>query len=183
MINLLPDSDRKNNNKEYRLRRLIIVEVTILMLIISMIALMLPTFAISWYKKRGADVLSESSKIKNGVSSDAISNRSKYIRQLTVLMKQENYRVPTDFIELIIKNKTSENSLHEIKYAYDPNAGMTVNLKGVAKTRKSLQEFTDALKREREISSVDVPVSVFAKDINIEFAFTITSATSTVVQQ
>jgi Tfp pilus assembly protein PilN len=177
MINLLPDNEKKNVNDQYRLRRLVLWLLGVLAIFIMIIVLMVPLYIIARYKSSAAVAAGQIPALAMVTSEEAALQRevenSKLL--LEILKPDTTTIVPSDIIPVLIKDQTDQNAITSIIFSIEPQSTSTIQVRGIAKTRESLSAFTKALEKEPFITKVDVPVSNFAKDANIEFSFTITA--------
>jgi len=182
MINLLPDSDKKNNDQEYRLRRMALVVFLLIVVVLSSMAFMTPSYVLSRYRASGEkDGLANQTSESQGGNEKDLEFQINTAKNLTTLLKPDVYTKPSEIINFIAKDKTENNTISAINYNRVLNAKasstvVSVGVSGLAKTRQSLVAFTEALGRETGIEKVDVPVSNFAKDSNINFTFTIVTS-------
>jgi hypothetical protein len=175
MINLLPENEKANLDREYTYRHAFIALSAAVLLVVVAIIAMLPTFVLSFFKSR-ATVLP-----MNTTDPDINKTQEAFKKQLTdaklymqVLRPSASTTAATHIIELLEKNRTSENTIKSIDYTVS-ETGVNVTVNGIAKTRQSLSTFTDKLRKEQGIASVDVPVSNFTKDSNIPYIFSLTT--------
>jgi hypothetical protein len=174
MINILPENEKKNIDREYQFRKIAVILFAVLGLIIIAIVALLPSYILAIYKSKTA-------MLPIGVQ-DAVEKQVQFKRQLDdakvlirVLKPETNSQVPSEVIQLLAKHKTESITINDISIEKKKGAELGVIVKGVAQTRDSLSRFTDALMKETTIAKVDVPVSNFAKDSNIAYSFTITT--------
>lgn len=173
MINLLPENEKKNLDREYTFRLAAVSLGAVIGLSIIAIIVLLPVYVLAVYKGKVATIVDAP---KNQEATQAQEAFKKQIDDAKILMRvlrpEEAGTLPSMVIEVLSKHKTSQNTVSDVSYRRDAN-GTTVVVRGVARTRDSLSRFTDALTQEPLIANVDVPVSNFAKDANIVYTFTI----------
>jgi Tfp pilus assembly protein PilN len=176
MINLLPQNEKKNIDREYHLRRIALVLMAAIALVGIAIVLMVPMYLTSFYKSRSIDATTASAIAKD--KSDE-QNYKQQIDQAKLLLKvlkpQASGMLPSNIVSLLVVNKTNDIKVNSISYSQNSPSGATVIVRGAAKTREALSAFTSALGRDKAITKVDIPVSNFAKDTNIPYVFTITT--------
>ena len=175
MINLLPESEKKNIEHEYKLRRLALILMSCIGLVVTILIMMIPMYVISIYKSNaiGADTATAIAQDK--------ADQQLYKKQLDdartlvrVLKPQAAGLSASGIVNLLVKNKSSDIQITGIADAMSGGSA-TIIVTGIAKNREALSSFTDALSHEKGIAKVDVPVSNFAKDTNIAYTFTITT--------
>lgn len=181
MFNLLPEQEKKEILTEYRIRRLIIASIFLLVLGFIAVISLLPSYLLS------------SAKVVEGKDSVAAIERSSIVAEEPAL--QSSLQVAN--VKLSALTPASANSLASVLDAIGaarsehirlngilftrgaPGAGVatdTIQLSGVAKDRDSLSAFEDALKANPLFTSVDLPVSNFAKDQNEDFSLSLTGS-------
>ena len=176
MINLLPKNEKKSIDHEYHLRRTALILMAAITIVVVVIVLMVPMYLISIYKKR-----SISADTASAVAKDA-RDQQNYTMQineaktfLKVLKPEEKAVVPSSVIALLTSHKTSDIRITSLSYSQTAPGESLVNVLGVAQTREALSAFTEALAQEKKVKKVDVPVSNFTKDANIQYTFTMTT--------
>jgi hypothetical protein len=92
---------------------------------------------------------------------------------ITILKPEETKTIPTDIIDIINTAKTADNTVSDIAYSKKGTDPFHMTVQGIAKSRQSLQQFTTSLQAQPQVASVNLPVSNFAKENNIEFTFEI----------
>jgi len=175
MINLLPENEKQTLGREYKYRHAVVALSATLVLIVVALVVMMPAFVLALYKSSA--VSTEAVVVDPAIA----QTQAEFKKQLddaklliNVLRPQGTSTVPSKIIVLLAKHKTSENTITSI--AYDAKeTGTVVDVKGIAKSRESLSAFSDALRKEQGIADVNVPVSNFAKDVNIPYSFTVTT--------
>lgn len=177
MINLLPDNEKKAIDREYKLRHLIVILWACLFFIIATGLFMLPSYVLTLYKGKASNsdiakaaALNQAEEQKSKKEIDDAKSFMKVLQPVSGLL------LPTNIIAIINKDKTPNNTISNISYSRaDDGSAITILVKGVSKTRQSLSQFKEALTHETGITSVDIPVSNFAKESNIDFTITLIS--------
>jgi Tfp pilus assembly protein PilN len=175
MINLLPQNEKLLIEKEYRLRLKTIGVVFVLVALIVGIVFLLPSYVLSIYREGAAAQVA-----KDGVQSSKHEKITKEVQDLKivlgVLAPDAIKASPTDIVTLITKHISADIKVTSISYISD-KTGFKVTVRGLAKSRQSLATYTQDLEGEQLIDKVNLPVSNFAKDSNINFTldFTIKS--------
>lgn len=173
MINLLPTTEKNSIRKEYRLR--VIATILTGLLIISSIALILfiPPYILTLYKNRAAENIISKAPTSEGDQAD-FSERLTIAQDAVAILKPDTKTLlPTESIAFVMKHKTASIKITSLAYDKRNNEPEVIRVVGIAKTRQTLVEFTNALRSEARVASIDLPVSSFAQDTNISFEFNI----------
>jgi hypothetical protein len=183
MINLLPEQEKAEIKKEYKLRRVAVALTLLLSVGIIANILFFPSYVLLYYKERNskaagriqptADQTAERTKLTTEIQ---ISNKI-----LTALKPDTKVRAKlTNIISIIEEDKTNKNIVTTLVYTPSTDgASYQVVVQGIARDRASLQAFVTALRNEPTIAKVDLPISNFAQDTSISYSFTITGKAST----
>lgn len=177
MINLLPDNNKKAIHAEYKLRLHIVWLTFIVIVLGGSIILLVPSYFLSLYKSKAAEfrVITKPSEAQ---AADRVALEAKMRdTKLTIraLGGAKATTKPSSSITLITKNKPTTISITEIIYSVTEENKSVTTVRGLAKTRQALLDFTTALRKETGVEKVDLPVSNFAKDTNIPFSFEVTA--------
>ena len=79
------------------------------------------------------------------------------------------------FIDVILSNKILSIRINEIFYTLDDQSAATITLAGVSSTREALVSFVKKLEDSGSFQAVNLPVSNFRKDKNIDFSISMTT--------
>jgi hypothetical protein len=176
MINLLPDNEKANVAREYKLRRLAVFLICLIIIGVLTVIFLAPSYVLSIYKGRTMVV-----KV-NQPSLDDIARQKNFQNQINsakvylgILTPSPDKMYPSDIIELLINDKTNANSITNINYTRPDANTILVQVSGISASRQSLSSYTEALAKKPGIIKVDVPVANFIQDTNIAFSFTITA--------
>jgi len=175
MINLLPDIEKKLVLKEYRFRLGIVILLFVLLLTTLMGILLVPSFVLSLYRKDAASKRAEANIKPQTEEIKKLLDELRAIEVNMTMLAPATTTTPTNILSVIIKNRTAENTVTDMTYTLNEKKEVMVAVRGVARNRNSLLSFTTALEREPLITKIDVPVSNFAKNTNINYAFTVYS--------
>ncbi len=173
MINLLPEQEKGLLHKEYKFRLFAVSLSMLFFLLLFAVVLIVPSFVFSVYKLRAAEGTS-SATVNAELQkrhADLLARVRKAKSALMVLKSEEVKIMPTDVVSTIVAAKTDRNTITSIAYTRKEGAVFKATVKGVAENRQSLLEFTNALENKEAVGSVNLPVSNFAKENNIEFTF------------
>jgi hypothetical protein len=172
MYNSLPSNIKNKVRTEYHLRLLITVVVFIIFLQISFWALMFPSWLISLEKEQNILLQSEKS---NKVSLDLeIENMNPRIQEINTVLKMINsnlkYPLFGPLLDNILSKKTGDILIKEVRYASSGENTGSILLSGTGATRESLVLFVKKLEESSFFEKVDLPISNFTKDKNINFS-------------
>ncbi|MFZ2522055.1 MAG: PilN domain-containing protein [Minisyncoccia bacterium] len=170
MFNLLPDSIKQEVQVEYQLRRTTVVLVFLIVIQISTLIFLFPSWILSNTKQSG--LLLQLEKIEvSSLSSDAVKIQEKIKsinNELNLLNTSLEYPKFSTIVDKIISKKSSSIKLNS--FSYSGGKTWVITIKGIALTRESLVSFVDSLKSDSQFKSVDLPVSNLAKNKNIDFS-------------
>ncbi len=180
MTNLLPQQEQVNIKKEYKHRRLVVIFSALVVMFVVSAGFLVPSFMLSNVKLREVSFdaeqarrASEDLQKTKSVSSALLKDAEKKL-SLLIVDKNKNKNDASDVIRLVTDNKSDRVRIQSITYEMgkDKIAGkMTVA--GIAKDRDSLTEFVKILESQKLFTKVDLPVSNFAKDKDINFSISI----------
>ncbi len=175
MINLLPDSDKRALLKVYRYRLISVALGALSGVAILAAVVLVPSYVTTMYHvqsarqfvehNRNAQEVEEHNRLRQRVADSALTIKT---------MSPEVRKSYISIMDVILKNKGSGNSVNHMSFSADDKKVFKVTVQGIASSRQNLQAFTNALGRESSIVSVDVPVSNFTKESNINYSFTVT---------
>ncbi len=178
MSNLLPLEQQKEIHREYVLRRAIILLAFLLVVLVAAVVFLLPSFVVSYYKKGEM-----TDRVTYFTQSDAALKEDDTIRlklhdvnkKLEVVKAPDQNFYIYSLFRTILADQVPGVKLTELSYdtksSKDGSGYITVG--GTALDRESLTVFVNNLSREVVFSSVDLPISNFAKDRDIDFSIQI----------
>ena len=174
MINLLPHDQKLLVLKEYKLRRIAVVFGSFLSVIILADVLLVPSFVLVFYKARVSSTTAApvAATAQDATDQKAFQAQLQSDRQIIASVKSDKKMVPSKAISFILNNKKSDITILSINYSVT-DTGYAVSVRGIASTRESLRNFSDALQNEEGVTSVKLPVSSFAENSNIGFSIDI----------
>jgi len=172
MFNLLPENLKSFIRSEYKMRRLVLALFFVILIELSLLIFLFPTWLESGARERAvvkqSDLASES--LKNSDINPATSVIKDTNIKLSVLNTALNYPELTPLVDKILDQKTSSISVTQITYNTVSTSTASITLSGVSKTRESLVAFVKKLQDTNSFKKVDLPISNLAKDKNIEFS-------------
>lgn len=177
MINLLLDNDKKVLAKVYRYRLLTVGLGLVSISIVLATVLLIPSYIATTTHVGATRLLVEKNQHATEVAlhnqlKDKVTDQGRTVKVLS----PENTISITGIIDTIIRDKTPGDSITVFNYSVVTDKDkktFTLLVQGVAQSRKSLQDFTNAVGREKGITSVEVPVSNFTKESSIQYSFTV----------
>lgn len=178
MFNVLPQEEKSAVEKEYKLRRLVVLTMLLVVTLCIGMVLMFPTYLNSHINNQNVSealrlVSEELSKGSTKVTTpeEVASLREK----ITILNASKQQASPYAIFFQVLKVKTANIRVADFVYkkgeAPEPD---TLVLIGNSRTRDALTQFDRALEAQSQFASVDLPISNLAKDKDIDFTLTIT---------
>lgn len=176
MLNLLPQEQKIGLEREYKTRRLLAWTTILLVILAISLLLLVPSYILSQTKT--AEVKGQLEHTKNIL--DAELQPNDLTNDLTEAARNARDMMPftpKESVYSLIKlfeSKPASIKITNITYLEkkgdDPT---TMTLAGIAADRESLKAFGRLMEARAEFSKVDLPVSNFAKERNIDFNITI----------
>jgi len=179
MLNLLRPEQKKKIIREYHVRFFVMAFSLLLCIQVIAAILLIPSYTAS---KARSDTLNSQSSV---LQAQSVSHE---VADLNALVKQTN-----DYISVfpLISTSTSmystiNNLVGARSQKIKINAVMSgvqnnqpqIILQGVAATRQDLLDFITQLKKQSNVSSVNLPISDFSQPQNINFSLTVTMGAS-----
>jgi hypothetical protein len=180
MFNLLPETFKEKIKKEYKFRRLCVVFAFIILLQISFLIFLGPSWLISAYKESDLKMELDTKNISSAISD---INATAYIikstnAKLTIINSTMTYFPFSPSMNAILASKNSSIHLNELIYASTGSSTANISVHGISNTRDALVTFVKSLKESNIFKSVDLPVSNLAKNKDIDFSITMTAASN-----
>ncbi len=185
MINLLPVSEKQNIAKIYHLRvAAVCMALAAGVLVVSLVA-MVPSYLSAKTKYDSADGLSKIAKDQATSASQAdmekvVTSANEKISALQGVSDSDSVR---ELTTKILAAKGPQVRLTGLSFDLGASVGAKgaqsakkISVQGVSQGREDLIAFVDALNTEKQFTSVDLPISNFVKEKNIDFAINITLA-------
>jgi hypothetical protein len=174
MFNLLPKDIRDQVKKEYFLRELIVISLFVSFILTTFLIFNIPTWLNSYYKEK--EVLINIDKVNESIDISLVGTNEliKLLNgRLKVIDGFLSYPKFVPFVKDILSKKTSSISLKEITFSSSTTTKANITIGGVAKTRESLLSFVKNLQDLKRFSKVDLPISNFTKDKDLNFSINI----------
>jgi Tfp pilus assembly protein PilN len=178
MINLIPNQDKKNMAKNFYLRLTALSFGMFGICVLFATASMLPAYFMSLTKKNFAEIKLETQKneVVPAPDQQSLATIKSLNLQLSLIenVEKNKFYVSQRIIQEIISQKMSDIKISQISYQIDPIKGKTVNITGFAPSRERLFSFQQALQADTNFKSVDLPISNFLKNTDIQFNLVLT---------
>lgn len=176
MFNLIPDSVKEKILKDYQERRVVVWLCAFLLLSIMIVIFLLPTYVhvFSEEKNIRADVEVVKNSLQLKKADDVVGTIKATNELLKALSPAKSQIRTSEILEKALGVKNAAIHITDIEYMETKTSSSTVLLKGIADKRESLREFVTALEGTKGFAKVELPVSNFAKDKNIDFSINIT---------
>ena len=173
MINLIPNQDKKKMAKNFYIRLTALSFAMFGICILFTSAALLPAYFMSLTKKNIAEEKLETQKNNTVPELDkqslaTIKNLNNQLNLIESAQKNK-FSVSKNIIQEILSQKMSDIKISQISYQIDPIKGKTITLTGLAPSRERLLTFQQALQADTNFKSVDLPISNFLKNTNIQF--------------
>lgn len=174
MFNLLPQEKKFYIHREYVLRRIFLYMTMLAFVLGILFVLMVPSYIMSKVREKDleAQAILINSKTQNTSINTDQASLSK-IKEIVGVLKSKQSPYARDLFANIISHKTPDIRLRGLSYTHKEGEGIALALVGTAKTRESLINFQKSLGQEKSFSKIDLPISQFAKDKNLDFSISI----------
>lgn len=177
MFNLLSKDEIDALKKEYRLRLTIVALCFFLGVILVASIALIPTIFVS--KQREAIALHNDAALKASIAARDKDNLAGVLKiakeKLAALKSTPNTLRVSQLFDLIISDKSAHIKITGLTLKAGDSGGRSLSVIGKASDRTSLLAFAHTLQNESLFSSVDLPVSNFAENRDIDFAIAIQS--------
>jgi Tfp pilus assembly protein PilN len=173
MINLIPIEEKKKIKKDFYYRFLVIFFAMLTSIVLISIILLFPAYLISLEKNISINQNLETQKneIMPEIDQQAQTAIKELDTRLSLLAKarQNKYIFSEKVINEILAEKVSGIKIDKISYQNDPLDGKKIAINGIAQSREQLLLFRQALENGNFFKNVDLPISNFVEDTDIEF--------------
>ncbi|PIP03512.1 MAG: hypothetical protein COZ49_03840 [Candidatus Yonathbacteria bacterium CG_4_10_14_3_um_filter_47_65] len=173
MANLLPTEEKKQINKEYRLRIVVVYIFSIAGILLIAITLLVPAYVLSL--ERGKNVSDRLATAKENAKSleegrDPVEIAEEIKGRVSLLSVAEPQKIsPRELFDLVTFHKPKTLSVESLLYSSDSQE-VRVTIDGISPDRKTLDSFVKSLRTEERFSSVDLPISDLVSVIDISFS-------------
>lgn len=175
MFNLLPQPEKRELSKEYRLRLAAMSLFLLGFLGIFAFITFSPSYFLSSQKERETRLLAETLKRDSALGSrEELTAILKLADKETKLLKAFKPVSHTfELVDDVTENKTSRIKIMGLRINRNDDGSRNVAVIGKAVNRDALLSFVRVLEQEEDFSSVTVPVSNFAGAEDINFSILI----------
>jgi len=171
MSNLLLETEEKHLHREYVTRMLIIYFVLASVLAIIAMVFSLPSYILA--ESRRGIVEEKLAVLEALISGRQDKGSLEYVaaaKEKMSLLDLENSKHVSTLIERVIALAQGDVKLLSFSLVRRPDIPPLLTIGGISPTRDTLVAFRRSLEKESSFSSVELPVSNFAKDKDIEFS-------------
>lgn len=178
MQNLLPFDEKKKLLKEYRIRLVVVITGVIGALVLASLILLIPAYFLTSAKN---DFISELlTKLQHSqISEDQekeIVTQTQSVNKMSKLFldnaSADRSVVSVSFMQ-IVDSVVPWVNITGLSYEFSTEREKFI-VKGNARDRESLAMYLEALKKQSNFTSVDMPISSYVKSTNIEFSIALT---------
>lgn len=175
MFNLIPDSVKEKILKDYQERRVVVWLFALFLLSVTIVIFLLPAYVHVFFEEKNirADVEIVKNSLQLKKADDVVGTIKATNELLKALSPAKSHVRTSEIIEKTLGAKNAAIHITDIEYMETKTSSSTVLLKGIADKRESLREFVNTLEGTEGFAKVELPVSNFAKDKNIDFSITI----------
>lgn len=171
MFNLLPKTKKEIIRREYRVRLAVVYLWLLFAALVISSLLLLPSLFLSSANERAAqlrfDTLLKSLESGNAADIDAILIDTK--SQLALLESRNPKVFLYELLMLIASAQTDRLSLTGLSFGAPTEGKRDIDIAGIAQNRSVLLSFAQTLEQTGLFEKVEVPISNFAKDTDINF--------------
>lgn len=176
MLNLLPQQEKNTLKKEYSSRRIIVWLGAVCAVLLVSLVLLIPSYFLT--KMRASTTETELAQAKSSLdaqmpSKEIVDQLQAAVRHAEILKPLTKPMSVYDLMK-IFESKPREIKITSISFLQNDTGRPTISLGGRAVDRESLTSFARTLEARVEFATVDLPVSNFVKEKNIDFSMTIT---------
>ncbi len=180
MFNVLPHNFKDVIKKKYAYRRTILWMCAGVVLECLYILLLVPSY-ISIRAQENDMVVSVAPQTVTTAQQDSQTAQifKDVNKKIALLASFPSTKYTHDLVSEIISLKGASVNIKEIMFQSSTATSSTVSVTGVAIDRESLLAFSKKLESDPLFDTVNLPVSNFAKDKNIQFSLTMNANIST----
>jgi hypothetical protein len=177
MINLIPEQQKKEIQKEYYMHGVYYALILIAMLALAGCVILAPSYILSLSKRNAAQF--EITSLKQGETfalAQELKNTIQTINEkLSIFPKKPVLSsVVSEVVYEVEKVLPQGITLVSIRILSDVEKTRTVEVSGTSNTRDTLLSFVKKLETTERFSNVVLPVSSYAKGTNIPFTVSFT---------
>ena len=176
MINLLPESDKKELRREYLRRKIVVIGFFVFVTVLTGIVLLVPVFwLLDFQEENYKEQLSFSEqRFSLSGSREIISDIKDLNFKLIAFAKNQKERKEISWIiEELVNMKPKNIKIKGFTYREgiegDDNKGDEVTVRGFSDTRGDLLNFVEDLRGKEEFSGVSLPTSSLLTKGDVDF--------------
>ena len=170
--NLLPQNYQSSQESKYRLRLASVVCGFVFGLSVLSLVFFVPAYVLT--NVRANTVSAENkSVLANGPTEENVAGALTALAETSVLATEIKAKLSnSNVFETLraIESKPGTVKVDEILYTNKSDSDIKITILGVAATRDSLKTFADFLSVLPEFDKIDLPISNFTKESNIDFS-------------
>lgn len=177
MFNVLTDSFKKDIRDQYKKRRVIVWLIAVICLQISFLVLILPSYIYLSTEEKDLLASNVSHTTANNLADNSSGSKTfqNVNNELSVLSSNIGLNTFDSLILRLTSLKSQGIQLKEIIYQNKTATSSTIILNGVAASRGALLSFSKNIEANDTFYNVDLPVSDFAKNKDIDFSISMTA--------
>ena len=179
MINLIPIEEKKEIRKDFYYRFLTMFFSMLCFSVLVLLIAISPSYIISLEKKNSMNQKLEKQKneVMPEIDQKALISIKDLDMKLALLVnaRKNKYIFSEKVINEIISQKVLGIKITRFFYQNDILEGKKVNITGLAQNREQLLMFRRALEDSGSFKEVNLPISNFIKENNIEFNLNLVS--------
>ncbi len=177
MANLITVKQKKIIKHEYYIRL-----ISAGIFLISILGLFILAYVLPYYIYVKHSYLATIEQFENTILAENTENTGESMSRLVKKTLEEikavelyfkNTLSPTDYLKIIIENKNSAIKINKISFNLNKNNTGQFFITGISQNREGLVNFIEDLNITKSFTSVESPVSDFAKDRDINFTLSI----------
>ncbi|MGM0482712.1 MAG: hypothetical protein ACQEP6_02520 [Patescibacteria group bacterium] len=173
MLNLLPEQEKEKIRKEYLLRRWSVFLIFLAILGFISLVFLAPAYAVVYLEKQHLE--EELSKTKTStdelVDPEVFERISALSEDLDLLLPHTEDVFVIDIIKILTENRPENLSITSFAVRKDASdKTFFVSISGIAATRGVLLEFSEQLRGMDRVNEVDIPLTSFTQEKNLEFS-------------
>ncbi len=183
MMNLLPFVEKKKVRMEYRLRFAVVLVFALALLVFTNAVLLAPSYIRAFSKHNLVEQQFvavagsvEAQKARDLAEKEAAVKIREINKKLNLFVSEKTQAdaplVPSEMFRKIIGLKTPAIKIFGITYSATLEKEQFV-VNGKSADRDNLALFVETLKKETVFTLVDLPISSYAKSVDIEFSITL----------
>jgi len=175
MLNILPTTEKKKIMLEYKLRLVIVAILAVSVLIFSSLVLLAPVYLIAVEKNKDVKNTFALLQEREGKAVDEKNINAEVAttnKNIALFLKPSDTTAvsPVTFIAKILEIKGDTVRISGFTYDASGVTGERMVVTGTARTRESLAQFIEDIKKEPRFTNIDLPISSYVKSSNIDFS-------------